>query len=456
MVILKFLLERGELTSPHGRVIVGITLIEDLAVVAMTILLPALGSASEERLSLFLRGLVVAVLILVPFLWLARRAMPRILLRVAQTRNMELFLLVALVSALGTAALTAYLGLSLALGAFLGGLLISESEFAHEALARILPIRDLFVAVFFVSIGMLVRPASLVAELPTVLALILIVTIGKFVVWSGIIRLGGYAAAVAILAGLGLTQIGEFSYILASVGRAHDLVTGPVYDAILATSLVSIFINALVFRRPPLWVRGLLEHRDRAVEESLPDAKPVGHVIICGFGRMGRAVADALDVFWTSYAVVDMNPEATQSARMRGAATVYGDVANELILRHAGIEHARLAVIAIPGVDAAHQCVRTMRRIRPDLPILVRVNQEAYRDRMLDAGATEVIQPETEASLTIVRHSLDRLGVDHCQGRQYLERVRRHWSAAIPEEAGFVSEANGGAIRKTIFRRHTR
>ena len=259
MVILKFLLERNELNSPHGRVIVGITLVEDLAVVAMTILLPALGSASGNRLSLFLRGLAAAVLILGPLLWAARRLMPQALLRVARTGNMELFLLVTVAIALGTAALTAYLGLSLALGAFLAGLVISESEFAHEAMARILPIRDVFVAMFFVSIGMLIKPASLVAELPTVLILIGIVTIGKFAIWSGIVRFAGYGSGTAILAGLGLTQIGEFSYVLAGVGRAHNLISAPVHDAILATSLVTILTNALVFRRPSVWIRKLLE-----------------------------------------------------------------------------------------------------------------------------------------------------------------------------------------------------
>jgi CPA2 family monovalent cation:H+ antiporter-2 len=432
-VILKFLLDRGELTSPHGRVIVGITLMEDLAVVAMTILLPALGSASEERLTVFITGLGRAILILAPLVWLASRAVPQVLLRVARTGNMELFLLVAVVIALGTAALTAQLGLSLALGAFLGGLLISESEFAHEALARILPIRDVFVAMFFVSIGMLVRPESLVAGLPLVLALTLVVIVGKLVVWSGLIRLLGYGVGTAVLAGLGLTQIGEFSYILAGVGRANNLVSGEVYDAILATSLVSILVNALIFRRTPAWIRRILERWDRAAPEPLPDATPAGHVIIFGFGRMGRAVADALDTFGAAYTVVDMKPEATKDARLRGAVTVYGDASNDVILRHAGAERARLAVVAIPDFEAAHRCVRSLRRMKPDLPILVRVNREAYRARMLDAGATEVIQPETEAGLTIVRHSLDRLGVDHHEGRQYLERVRRHWSGTALE-----------------------
>jgi CPA2 family monovalent cation:H+ antiporter-2 len=130
---------------------------------------------------------------------------------------------------------------------------------------------------------------------------------------------------------------------------------------------------------------------------------------------------------------VDVNPEATRDARVRGVATVYGDASNDLILRHAGAERARLAVVAIPDVEAAYRCVRSLCRMKPELPILVRVDQEAYRARMFDAGATEVIQPETEAGLTIVRHSLDRLGVDHHEGRQYLERVRRHWSGTTVE-----------------------
>src|SRR5437879_5225365 len=163
MVLLKFLLERGELATLYGRVVVGITLAEDLAVVAMTVLIPALASPGGDRAAALGQALLEAVVLLGPLLWLARRAVPLLLAKVAHTRNMELFLLVALAVAIGTAALTAGLGLSIALGAFLAGLVISESEFAHEALARVLPVRDIFVAIFFVSIGTLIRPASLLA-----------------------------------------------------------------------------------------------------------------------------------------------------------------------------------------------------------------------------------------------------------------------------------------------------
>jgi CPA2 family monovalent cation:H+ antiporter-2 len=174
---------------------------------------------------------------------------PRLVVAVARTENEELLLLATVTLATATAALTVVLGLSHALGAFLAGVLISESPPAHRALDRILPIRDIFVAVFFVSVGMLIRPDSLVAQLGTVAAMVLLVTVGKLVVWAGIMRAAGYDSRTAFLAGLGLTQIGEFSYILGKVGLEHGVVTHAVYDAILGTSLVTILINAVTFRR---------------------------------------------------------------------------------------------------------------------------------------------------------------------------------------------------------------
>jgi CPA2 family monovalent cation:H+ antiporter-2 len=431
MVLFKFLLERGELHSTHGRVVVGITLAEDLAVVALTILIPALSQGeAADRLLILGRSLLLAAAILGPLLWLSRRVVPALLERVARQRDMELFLLVAMAIAVGTAALTARLGLSLALGAFLGGLVLSESEFAHETLARVVPIRDIFVAMFFVSIGTLIRPSSLVSEWPAVLTLILLVVLGKFVVWAGVVRLLRYPWPAAIMAGLGLTQIGEFSYVLAGVGMETHLLSASLYDAILATSAVTIVLNALFFRRTPQWIQTALK---KAAEPApAMEAEPVeGHVLLCGFGRVGRAVTDALERFGLPYTVVDIDPRAVREARARTARAVFGDASNELILRHAGAEGARLAVVAIPAADAAYRCLVTLRRLRPDLPILVRAHALQDRERLLEAGATEVIQPETEAGLTMIRHSLDHLDVDHAEGRRYLEEIRQYWSGTV-------------------------
>lgn len=255
MVLLKFLLERGELTSSHGRTVVGITLMEDVLVIALTVVIQAFSTADGAGLDLVGLAIVRAILLLVPILWLARRAVPAFLAGVARTRNPELLLVVTVTIAIGTAALTAGLGLSLALGAFLAGVVIAESASAHAVLDRVLPIRDIFVAVFFVSVGLFINPAVLVAELPTVVALLSLVVLGKFAVWVAVVRFMGNDIRTAVLAGLGLTQIGEFSYILVGVGRASGLVTEAVYNAVLATSLVSILVNALIFRRPSAWLQ---------------------------------------------------------------------------------------------------------------------------------------------------------------------------------------------------------
>ena len=249
MVLMKFLLERGDLAAPHGEAVVGITLVEDLAVIVMTMLIPALSPSSGGDAWSLGRGLLIAALVLIPVVWLAGHVIPRVLVLVARGGNDELLLLTTVTIGVATAALTVIVGLSHALGAFLAGMVISESEPAHRALDRVLPIRDVFVAVFFVSVGMLIRPAALVEHVPTVAAMVLLVTVGKFVIWTGIVRAAGYPAASAMLAGLGLTQIGEFSYILGKVGLEHGLIERPAYDAILGTSLVTILINALTFRR---------------------------------------------------------------------------------------------------------------------------------------------------------------------------------------------------------------
>src|SRR5436309_27248 len=404
MVLLKFLLERGELATLYGRVVVGITLAEDLAVVAMTVLIPALASPGGDRAAALGRALLEAVVLLGPLLWLARRAVPLLLAKVAHTRNMELFLLVALAVAIGTAALTAGLGVSIALGAFLAGLVISESEFGHEALARGLPGRDIFVAIFF------------------------------FSVWTLVVRAAGYPVATARNAALGLTQIGEFSYILAGVGRNHGLLPSAMYDAVLATSLVTILINALVFRRRPTWVQRLVSGQETVPSPAAAAVAPEVQVTVCGFGRVGREVADALDAFHIPYPVVDLDPEATREARSRGAGAVFGDGGHEGILHLAGVDRARLAVVAIPEFEAARRCVTALRALRPDLPILVRVHQQRHRAELSGAGATEVVQPEVEAALTIVRHSLDLLGVDHRLARRYMEGARAHWPEAARAE----------------------
>jgi CPA2 family monovalent cation:H+ antiporter-2 len=261
MVLLKFLQDRGDVNSTHGRIVVGIALVGDLAVVAMIVLLPTLSPTATNQLALLLQALLKGALILGPFFLLVRQVVPRLLTRVAGTGNMELLILVMMALAIGTAVLTAAAGLSIALGAFLAGLLVNESEASHDILTRILPIRDIFVAIFFASIGLLVQPASLASQIPTILVLVLLVVVGNFGIWYGVVRAAGYGAETVGLAALGLTQIGEFSYVLAGVGFREGLIGAPVQQGILATSLITIVVNALLFRRMPSWLKHMLSRR---------------------------------------------------------------------------------------------------------------------------------------------------------------------------------------------------
>lgn len=258
MVLLKFLQDRGEVNSLHGRAVVGIALVEDLAAVVMLVLLMSLTPANKSTSSAPWQGLLKAGLILGAFFFLARRIVPGLLARVAETGDMELLVLVTMALALGTAALTAAAGLSIALGAFLAGLLVNESKVAHDMLARVLPIRDIFVAVFFASIGLLVQPAVLVAQIPTIGILVLLVVVGNFLIWRLVVGAAGYRGKTAGLAALSLTQIGEFSYVLSGAGLREGLISAAVFQAILATSLATITANAVLFRRTPNWLQKLV------------------------------------------------------------------------------------------------------------------------------------------------------------------------------------------------------
>src|SRR5262249_34687912 len=214
------LIDRGELRSPHGRVMVGITLVEDLAVVVLTVLVPALGALDPARLLAIGTAIGKALLLLLPFGYLAMKLVPPLMTRVVRTHDTELFLLVCLAIGRGTAALSQAVGLSLALGAFLAGLVISESDYAHETLARLLPLRDTFVALFFVTIGALIDPRTLLAHLPLLGAMVALIVGGKLLVWTLVVRLFGYPLRTAALVGIGLTQIGEFSFILVQAARS--------------------------------------------------------------------------------------------------------------------------------------------------------------------------------------------------------------------------------------------
>ena len=256
MVLSRLLIDGGELQSEHGRVMIGMTLVEDFVVVALTVLLPSLGGGERGQLLSVGLALGKGLLILAPVAVLAYKFVPPLMARVARMKDDELYLLVTLALGFATAALTQAVGLSLALGAFLAGVVISGSEHAHETLTRVLPLRDAFVALFFVTIGALIDPRQLFSHPSLLLEILGLVVLGKFVIWTAVVWLFRYPLRTAVLVAVGLTQIGEFSYVLIAVARDAKLVGNEVYNAILAVSLLSILLNAALMRVARRWQPG--------------------------------------------------------------------------------------------------------------------------------------------------------------------------------------------------------
>ncbi len=250
MVLSKLLIERGELLSHHGRVMIGITLVEDLAVVILTVLLPALGNVTGDRLFSVGWAVAKAILILIPVAFLAAKLVPAIMRQVSRTESEELYLLVVLALGFVTAAMTQAIGLSLALGAFLAGMVVSGSD-AHKTFERLLPLRDAFVALFFVTIGVLVDPRVVFHEPKLLVTIVVLVVLGKFLVWTAVVWVFRYPLRTAMMVGIGLTQIGEFSYVLVRVARDSHILGDSFYNAVLAASVVSIVLNGLALRLLP-------------------------------------------------------------------------------------------------------------------------------------------------------------------------------------------------------------
>ena len=421
MVLSRFLIERGELRTVAGRIMLGMVLVEDLVVVVLTIALPAIGGTASGHWTDVATALGKAALILVPVSILAAKLVPRLMRRVARTRSEELYLLVALAIGFATAAISQAAGLSLAAGAFLAGMIVSSSEYAHETLAHLLPLRDAFVALFFVTIGALIRPSALIHSIGLVAVIVVLVVVGKFVIRAAVVMLFRYPLSTALLVGIGLTQIGEFSFVLVRIARSSGLVDEAVYNATLAASLITILLNAALMHFAPGWVRPRGAGPERA---GIGFEEMRGHVVICGFGRIGSLVGTALDTFSLTYVVIETDPDIIKALRLRGVPCTFGNAAHRNILERAQVDRASLVVITVPHSGPASAAVRNARTLNPAVPIIARAHRVSDRDELLSSGATQVIEPELEASAVLVSNALRYLPVPKSSADVYGDALR--------------------------------
>ena len=445
VVLLRGLMDNGLLSTGPGGLAVGWLVLEDLATVLLLLVLPALarsGGAFDARVLGVTLAKAAAFVVLM--LLLGTRVVPFVLLRVARTRSRELFLLVALTVALGTALGSAALfGVSLALGAFLAGVVVSESPLSHQVGADVLPFREAFAVLFFVSVGMLVDPAYLLAQAGPVLALTAVIVLGKALLAFVLSLLLGQPLRTALVVAAGLSQIGEFSFILGQAGVKLKMLQGEQYSLILASALLSITVNPLMFR-----LIGPLERtlgRSAALgrwrtrsDQSEATSVPHGgeHVVVVGCGRVGGHVVEVLGRIGVPRLVVESDSTRAEELQAQGIPVLFGDAANSEILTHAGLGNARALVVTIPDEAAGGLAVAAARLLAPSLPIVARAATPSGVKHLLALGAQDVIHPELEGGLQVVRHTLLRLGFPLREVQKYGDIVRRdRYDVAVNSDA---------------------
>jgi K+:H+ antiporter len=410
-IALNLLIDRGEIDSPHGRFLVGILVFQDLAVVPMMLLIPALaGHGGRLASAALVLGKTAAMAAGVVFA--ARVLVPRFLSAVVATRRKELFIVAVLVIVLGTALATSAAGLSLALGAFLAGLVLSETEYGAQTMAEIAPFRDAFNALFFVAVGMLFDPRTL-ATRPVLVGTVLVLLFALKTFWGGLpVLLYGFGVRVAVTVGISLAQIGEFSFVLVRQGRTAGLISEDGYQLFLAAALLSMVATPFLSEfghRFSLSVADRLSEKPRQ-SKRVADFPAGGHVIVLGFGHTGETLARVLARAKVAFRVLDLNPDRVRRGKDKNVPIEYGDVTNDRVLKHAGIENAVAVLILLSDPRATRRAVARCRKHAPGAFLLARTRYLTEIPQLSALGADEVVAEEFETSLEIAGRTLRRLG----------------------------------------------
>ncbi|MEM8610261.1 MAG: cation:proton antiporter [Myxococcota bacterium] len=406
-VVLRGLATRGELETPHGKVAVGILVFQDLCVIPMILAIPLLagdgGSAAD-----IVSTIAIAVAVLGGVGLAARVLVPPVLRYVARTRQRELFVLTVFLICFGTAWLVSMAGISVALGAFLGGLVVAGSEFRHQAMSDLIPAREVLASLFFVSIGMLLDLSDIADHWLTVLALLAAILVGKFAIVFATARLLRLPTRVATLSGATLCQVGEFSFVLLNQAKATELLSPGLQNNVLIAVILSMMLTPMIIAFGPHlavraarvpWLNDRLGAEPPGVD---PDEPHADHVIVAGYGVAGRELCESLRQNQTPYVAVDINTDNVRAARAAGARAVLGDVTHRDLLEELGCERAKLVVVSINDHRAALLAVRVIREAAPHTPILVRAQYVMDEAPLRDAGATVVISAEEVATHAVV------------------------------------------------------
>lgn len=421
MVILKTLLDRGEIASSHGRLLLSMAIVQDLIIVVLIVVLPQLVSAQtgatpmEVALEVGVTILKATVFIGVS-LAIGLRAVPFLMGHVSRMRSSELFIVTAAVLALGAASVSTLLGLSPALGAFVAGLLLSESEFDHRVISEVVPVRDLFATLFFVSVGMLIDLDFIVANWPAVLAVAAFTVVLKFAATAAGIVPFRLTARTAAFTALGMIPVGELNFVLAQIGLQTQALSPQLYNLILTSALVTIVLTPSAFAIAPRIGEFMLHHRrlrrwfDTGTGAGGEGAQLEAHAIVIGYGRVGQSVARGLRDAGISVAVIDSRLSRVRDGVADGLPAIYGNAFSPTVLEAAHVANARLAVVALPDFAPARAAINQLRHLNPGVVIAARAEQSVNEPALRAAGAHLVIVPELAGATALLQGALAMLG----------------------------------------------
>jgi len=440
-LVVRYMADRGEISSLHGKASFSILIFQDLIIVPMVMVTPFLGTDSSISINDILIKLALAIAFIIAAIVATRFVVPWILHQVVKTRNREAFLMTLMLLCAATVWATGELELSATLGAFIAGLVISESDYSLQAFSEILPLREIFNSLFFVSVGMLFDPAIVLNNPLIVLSCIAGIIALKLFVTSMVTFFYGYSLRVAMLTGLALAQIGEFSFVLAEVGRSHDIITKDNQSLFLALAIGTMLATPAVrFAWTPLastlnrlfpnsWSQGYLLTE---IDQKVSDIKD--HVIVIGFGPNGRQLVDVLIEVEIPYLILEMNPDTVRKQHKIGRRILYGDAARPEVLNKAHLKNAKMVVITIPDMSAARRIVHMVKIANPHIHILVRTAYYNDLPEFKKLGAHEVISQEFETSIKIFSHALEFCEVPKQRVDDFVLELRTAHNTLIEEE----------------------
>ena len=466
-IVLKMYVDRHEVDAPHGQAGVGILLFQDISIVFMLLAIPLLGGddvVSFTRIAIDLGSSLIALILIVLGAWFL---LPKFLHRVVSLRSPEVFLLTVVLFALAMSWVTAHFGMSLALGGFIAGVVLADTEYNHQVTTEVLPFRDVFNSIFFVSIGLLLSLGALVSNIGVVLLLVAALIVGKALIVWAIIRILGYPQRIATMAALGLAQIGEFSFVLAKSGKGTGLLSDADYQIFLAASVISMIATPFLIAAAPrigMAMQSVLSDGNRydvgnVEDEEIHMTSSGGlqqHVIIVGYGLNGRNLARVLRAVGIPYVVLELNAEAVRRAKAKGEKINFGDATRREVLSHAAIDQAWSVVLAMSDPQAARRTVKQARMMNPDVHIVVRTRYVAEIQELFKLGANEVIPEEFETSIEIFSRVLRRYGTARNIIEGQIDRIRQQGyemlrSTAPPTmQISDVHSALDGAVTESV------